>query len=1682
MGLKSFSRQTLRNKSATAGIQGGTALPAIKAIVVCDSNYNDLDDTALNPAGGYAKIVGVNFEAGSIVYFNGTVLTTTFISSREIRIETPAITVGSYNLMMFNLSTGSGAIFLNLAVSNFPTITTSGAQVLDQEYETKPISASIGATGDGPITYSIVPGEGNLPDGITLSSDGTLSGNAPIVSATTTYTFVVQAKDAQKQDATRQFSLTVVVDVVDWVSPNDGATISAYEYTAFSPTSLSATSRAGYDVTYASNTLPEGLSVSGNTIVGTSNTAGTTNVAIVATSNTTNKTATRNVSVVVNPDVVSWSTPVNNAVISAYEYTAFSPTELAATSAAGFGVTYDADSLPDGLSVVNNFITGTSNTTGTTNTTLTATANTTNRNSTRTVQFTVNPDVVTWSAPTPGSVFTAYEYTAFANVSLSATSAAGFDVSYAANGLPTGMSLTGSTISGTVNAVGTTNVVLTATADTTNRFANADVQFVVNQDVITWSTPSSDTSLSVSVDQPISNITLAATSAAGFDVAYVANGLPTGVTYANGVISGTPTVGGETANTTLVATAATTGRTSTRYIAWSINISGDSFWRNVSLLLSADATVAPATFVDDNSPNKYNVSPQGAGAVRSADANPYQDGYYSVEYGGTSNSFISIPHNSNLSIMSGSSNTFVAECWVYWNAVNANMTIMDKSGRNSVSFQNWAVELNASKQIRLVWGASGTPGASGIGILQTTTVPVTHRWYHIAFVKSNADWALFVDGTRITNYSGLNTANDANPSALRIGYGIQGEAGGGYMNGFISNVRVYNGPAGSAPYAATSTTITPPTTPALPGDNVYAVVCNSNRFKDSSATNATITGGSTTKISAVSPFVAPTNTYGSGYFNGISSYITVPDSAALRLGSGDFTIEFWINLATTTGQSTIIAHRASDITNGPLAIFRPSGTANLVLYLATGATGWDIFSGTTIGAVNVGQWTHVSICRSGQTFYRSINGVVSTLGTSASSVGDGSSLWSIGGDLNNNYTTGHISDVRVVKGTALYTTSFPSSLPTAPLPAVSGTSLLTLQNNGPHNNSTFKDDSGFNNIVTRSGNPTQGTFGPYGQNWSTFYPPAAYTTIAASPFTFGAGASFTVEAWINITSLPNASGYYFSVFGSCNQATLLYWLCGIDVNGKMAIQWYDGNTKVATSTTALALNTWHHVVFVASGGSLRMFLNGNMETLTGTTTLTNPTGNASYTTGSERGNRAAGAYVSNLRISNTALYSENFIVPTSPYSSNSSIGYLTSQSNRFVDNSTNDRAITVSNALIQKFSPFNTYTTSSPNTAISYNTSTFGGSIFFDGTGDYLQTANNLPHTDITQSDYTVEAWVYNMGAGAERYIFSQRGASSGWEMRINANNSVSTFFTSGTTFTSNTAVPANAWTHIAASRSGTTIRMFINGKAVLVPSTQSNGTSAHAAYGLMLGWSTSGGGLMLGHIADARVIKGRALYTANFTPPTAPLEATNDTTMLFAGRGGVVDASRMVDIETVGDVISTKSVAPFNGARSYYFDGDVDYMTASTGTGTINFGTGNFTIETWVYFTASNGTYNPFIRVNGGSQLDFGFDFSTNQLKYSTSVAVLANSWTPSIGTWYHVALVRSAGNAKIYVNGVNMSGAGVADSFDHSLNAIATLYRIGGSDFSGGHVLKGYLSDFRITKGIARSIAVPSSAQPTK
>jgi hypothetical protein len=190
-----------------------------------------------------------------------------------------------------------------------------------------------------------------------------------------------------------------------------------------------------------------------------------------------------------------------------------------------------------------------------------------------------------------------------------------------------------------------------------------------------------------------------------------------------------------------------------------------------------------------------------------------------------------------------------------------------------------------------------------------------------------------------------------------------------------------------------------------------------------------------------------------------------------------------------------------------------------------------------------------------------------------------------------------------------------------------------------------------------------------------------------------------------------------------------------------------------------------------------------------------------------------------------------------------------------------------------------------------------------------------------------------------------------------------------------------------------------------------------------------------------------------------------------------------MNNYETVGDAKIDATVVKFTGTKSVKFDGNGDSLNYIGGH-SINFATGNFTIELWVNM-ANTGTYSPFIRPDAvGAFAEFGYDWSTTQLKFQTTDTALVAVTTTAVvaNAWNHIAVTRSGTSLRLFVNGTQV---GTTTTNSTNFGMTTALIRIGGSSFSAAHSINGYITDFRITRGVARYIAnfgVPESANIDK
>jgi hypothetical protein len=162
--------------------------------------------------------------------------------------------------------------------------------------------------------------------------------------------------------------------------------------------------------------------------------------------------------------------------------------------------------------------------------------------------------------------------------------------------------------------------------------------------------------------------------------------------------------------------------------------------------------------------------------------------------------------------------------------------------------------------------------------------------------------------------------------------------------------------------------------------------------------------------------------------------------------------------------------------------------------------------------------------------------------------------------------------------------------------------------------------------------------------------------------------------------------------------------------------------------------------------------------------------------------------------------------------------------------------------------------------------------MYFDGSGDALK-APYSPNMDFGTGDFTIECWVYttNVSPGYSQTVLARHGSSGGtiWIIQI-LNGGTSRIVLSGSVVCAGTTVAANTWTHIAFTRSGTSLRAFNNG--VLI-TTVTDSTSLSGTQVLTVGAQSDIAESFIGYIDDVRITKGVARYTTNFTPPTSQLQ-----------------------------------------------------------------------------------------------------------------------------------------------------------------------------------------------------------------
>jgi hypothetical protein len=637
-----------------------------------------------------------------------------------------------------------------------------------------------------------------------------------------------------------------------------------------------------------------------------------------------------------------------------------------------------------------------------------------------------------------------------------------------------------------------------------------------------------------------------------------------------------------------------------------------------------------------------------------------------------------------------------------------------------------------------------------------------------------------------------------------------------------------------------------------------------NTFLDGSTNNFTITRNGNTTQGTFSPFSLAAGEW-SNYFDGNGDELTLSTTTAAQIGSGDFSFEAFVyatRLTNTTVQGLISYGIVGSISGTSYASLQLSNTGILQFFYAQ-TTSADLSDPSSFP---INQWVHTAVCRSGSTLSLYVNGSRVATTTTSATVGSSGDRIAIGGQWFANNTArqlqGYMASVRIVKGSSAYdATQTTLTIPTAPLTAITNTSLLTCQSN------RFQDNSTNAFAITRNGDVRVTPFSPFAP--SAAYDPAVnggsgyfdgtgdYLTGPTNnaALQFGTG-DFSIEFWLYL----NATGSIRQIIDTRTSDSATPYGVFLDASNQPYL--YDG-TASRTSSIPCIGSAWNHVVISRVSSTLRIFVNGVQGLSLGSyTTSLSPTG--AYLIG----DRTFGTlyplngYLTDLRIVKGSGVT-SVTVPTAPLTAITNTSLLLNFTNAGIFDNTGKNVLeTVGNAQIDT------------------GTKKYGtGSMEFDGTGDRLI----IPPTqdlDLTTGDFTVEAWIYTNTIAAGVAVFAYRGSTAvtlstdiQWSMYRNGSSLIVRPYSSTTDYTINIGtIAANTWYHVAFTRSGSTFRGFLNGTVSATTQTISGSLNNNATWsGSIIGSMTEGGvdrGFN-GFIDDLRITKGVARYTANFTAPT---------------------------------------------------------------------------------------------------------------------------------------------------------------------------------------------------------------------
>ena len=624
----------------------------------------------------------------------------------------------------------------------------------------------------------------------------------------------------------------------------------------------------------------------------------------------------------------------------------------------------------------------------------------------------------------------------------------------------------------------------------------------------------------------------------------------------------------------------------------------------------------------------------------------------------------------------------------------------------------------------------------------------------------------------------------------------------------------------------------------------------------------------------------------------------------------------------------------------------------------------------------------------------------------------------------------------------------------------------------------FTDHSTATESVTNNG-PVL-TSGTQSKFWTTSAYCAGSATYLQMPSLGLGSGSFVVHFQIYPTSI-DAQGEFLCTYALSSAYTGillrndgLYMATGAGwgING---VSW----------TTGLTLNAWNHVALVRSGTLVYMYVNGTRTLSASGFTGSLYQENGFFINTGTFGTKPVTAYYQEFTVlkgSDNGWVGSTITVPTSAYSISSSLLPMP------IDRSFYSKTITT------------TGTVSPVNIAGAFNgqavrNSNVGNTLSYMEIADHVDFAFSTDTRYADSFKFCIDMRVNPIGSNQHGGFYQQYVDANNYILLRSYDNGgtptlqfkVRSSSTTVADYSCAYTMSAGTWYQLAVLRDDTGIKIKVNGIDLTLTVTQSIAVlpMPDIASVVRIGYDAVGTRSFYGYLQEIRVSKGTDRYDYrsgvwNGTPnvrsylPTSYKYGIDKYTMFLLSGDSLKDNSFYNQTITNTGVTITTDTPQFMGS-SLAFNGS-SYMTL--GTSPMVLGGSSFVIETQAYFTNISALRDIFSwRTDINNRICFYWNSNNticmDIISGGSNVASIANTFTPSINTWYHLALVRSGNTFSIYVNGTRGTPTTYSFTFPAYTESPYIGYRTS--------AMLGYFSQYRISVGTDRGWAGSTITVPT-